>query len=134
MAGRGPDDEQAVGSESFDVATGVLPSTSPGPNADRSMKSAPRGERASDVEVTKVTQHGFWIFIGEREVHVSFGNFPWFEDASIREIAAVEQLSPRHLYWPELDVDLLVDSLDHPDRYPLVSWVHRADGGQRDAE
>jgi len=27
MAGSGPDDEQATGSESFDVATGVLPET-----------------------------------------------------------------------------------------------------------
>ena len=98
------------------------------------MTSAPRGESASDVEVTNVTQHGFCIFIGEREVFASFRDFPWFEDASIMEIATVELLSPRHLYWPELDVDLSVDSLDRPDRYPLVSRVHRAHGGRRDVE
>jgi hypothetical protein len=31
--------------------------------------------------------------------------------------------SPHHLYWPDLDIDLAVDSLDHPERYPLVSRV-----------
>ncbi len=75
----------------------------------------------SDVEVTNVSQHGFRIFIGAREVFASFAEFPWFEQASIRELTTVELPSPHHLYWPELDVDLAVDSLDHPDRYPLVS-------------
>ena len=83
-----------------------------------------RGQGTSNVEVTNVSGHGFWIFVGEREVYASFRDFPWFEDASIREITTVELLSPRHLYWPALDVDLAVDSLDHPDRYPLVSRGH----------
>jgi hypothetical protein len=25
------------------------------------------------------------------------------------------------LYWPDLDIDLAVDSLTHPQRYPLIS-------------
>ena len=85
------------------------------------MKSAPRGTNTSDVEVTNVSQHGFWIFIRDREVFASFAEFPWFEQASIRELTTVELPSPHHLYWPELDIDLAVDSLDHPNRYPLVS-------------
>ncbi len=28
---------------------------------------------------------------------------------------------PGHLYWPQLDVDLAVESVEHPQRYPLVS-------------
>ena len=75
----------------------------------------------SAVEVTNVSQHGFWIFIGDREVFASFPDFPWFEQATTRELTTVELPSPHHLYWPELDIDLAVDSLDHPDRYPLVS-------------
>ena len=89
------------------------------------MRSVQRGKSTSGVEVTNVTQHGFWIFIGDREVYASFRDFPWFEDATIREITAVELPSPHHVYWPKLDVDLAVDSLDHPDRYPLVSRHHR---------
>lgn len=88
------------------------------------MKSAPHGTNTSDVEVTKVSRHGFWIFIGDREVFASFAEFPWFEHASIRELTTVELPSPHHLHWPELDIDLAVDSLFHPHLYPLVSLAH----------
>ena len=73
------------------------------------------------VEVTNVSRHGFWLLIGESERFVSFEAFPWFWEASIAELTNVELPSPHHLYWPDLDVDLAVDSLDHPDHYPLLS-------------
>ena len=89
------------------------------------MKSAPPGKSTSAVEVTNVSVHGFWILIHDREIFVSFKDFPWFEEASIQELVAVDLPSPHHLYWPALDIDLTVDSLDHPERYPLVSRRHR---------
>ena len=46
------------------------------------MKSAALGTSTSPVEVTNVSTHGFWIFVGERELFVSFRDFPWFKDAS----------------------------------------------------
>ena len=85
------------------------------------MKSAMPGRSTSQVEVTNVSPHGFWLFVGERELFVSFEDFPWFKDASIRQISHVELPSAHHLYWPDLDIDLAVDSLTHPERYPLVS-------------
>jgi hypothetical protein len=33
----------------------------------------------------------------------------------------VELPSDHHLYWPDLDVDLAVESLTHPERFPLIS-------------
>ena len=33
----------------------------------------------------------------------------------------VELPHPHHLYWPDLDVDLAVESIEHPERFPLVS-------------
>src|SRR5438477_10393026 len=85
------------------------------------MKSATPGPGTSEVEVTNVSPHGFWLFVGERGLFVAFRDFPWFKDASIREIVNVELPSAHHLYWPELDVDLAVESIEHPERYPLVS-------------
>jgi hypothetical protein len=73
------------------------------------------------VEVTNVSPHGFWLLIEERERFVPFEDFPWFRDATIAELTNVERPSSHHLYWPKLDIDLAVDSLDHPARYPLVS-------------
>jgi Protein of unknown function (DUF2442) len=85
------------------------------------MKSAPPGSNTSPAEVTNVSPHGFWLFVGEREMFVPFDQFPWFREASVREIANVQLPSPHHLYWPDLDIDLAVESIEHPEKYPLVS-------------
>ena len=85
------------------------------------MKSAQRGRNTSAVEVTNISPHGFWLLIGEKERFVSFKAFPWFREATIAALTRVELPSAHHVYWPELDIDLAVESLDHPERYPLVS-------------
>lgn len=87
------------------------------------MPSATLGRNTSPAEVTNVSPHGFWLFVGERELFVAFELFPWFRDASIRAITNVELPSPHHLYWPDLDVDLAVESIEHPEKYPLISQV-----------
>ena len=85
------------------------------------MTSGRLGTSTSAVEVTNVSSHGFWLLIGETERFVPFKEFPWFKDARISELINVELPSPHHLYWPELDVDLAVESIEHPERFPLVS-------------
>ncbi|SRR6266540_1868758 len=85
------------------------------------MKSAALGRSISPAEVTNVSPHGFWLFIGERELFVPFKEFPWFRDASVRQISNVQFPSAHHLYWPDLDIDLAVESIEHPEKYPLVS-------------
>jgi hypothetical protein len=85
------------------------------------MKSVAPGPDTFPVEVTNVSPHGFWLFVDERELFVAFKAFPWFKEASIQAITHVELPSPHHLYWPELDVDLAVESIEHPEKYPLVS-------------
>ncbi|MEW5874006.1 MAG: DUF2442 domain-containing protein [Candidatus Zixiibacteriota bacterium] len=50
-----------------------------------------------------------------------FKEFPWFSDASIRQSTTVERPSPHDLYWPDLDIDLAVESIEQPDKYPLAS-------------
>jgi hypothetical protein len=87
------------------------------------MRSLRRGRPTSEIEVTNVSSHGFWLLLGSREIFVPFDEFPWFRDASIRQLTDVELQSCEHLYWPLLDVDLSVESLEHPERYPLVSRV-----------
>ena len=89
------------------------------------MKPGKRGRRTSAVEVTNVSRRGFWLLLGSKETFVAFKEFPWFRDASIAAITTVERPSANHLYWPELDIDLAVDSLEHPERYPLVSKTPR---------
>ena len=87
------------------------------------MRSAQRGKRTSAVEVTNVSPHGLWLLLGERELFLPFDKFPWFRDASIAKLIRVQLSSSHYLYWPGLDVDLAVESIEHPERFPLVSKV-----------
>ena len=70
-----------------------------------------------------MSRRGFWLSLEGRELFVSFTEFPWFRDASVGQILAVEQPGTGHLHWPLLDIDLAVESIKHPARYPLVSRV-----------
>lgn len=77
------------------------------------------GTSTSGAEVTNISGHGFWVLLGEREVFLPFDEFPWFRDAPVSSILHLEVHGPEHLHWPDLDVDLSVDSIEHPERYPL---------------
>jgi hypothetical protein len=85
------------------------------------MKSAKLGKNISEVEVTNISTHGFWLLIGNEELFLSFEKFPWFRDVPIGELLKVELPQPFHLYWPDLDIDVAVESIRHPEQYPLVS-------------
>lgn len=88
-------------------------------------KSAKRGTPTSKVEVANISQHGFWLLVAETEHFVSFKDFPWFRSATIDQVLNVELPSSHHLYWPDLDIDLAVESLTHPEKYPLISSTRR---------
>ena len=89
------------------------------------MSSAALGRNIFPVEVTNVSAHGFWLFVGTRELFVSFVQFPWFRDAAIGAITNVQLPSPHHLYWPDLDIDLALESIEYPEKYPLMSRAQR---------
>ena len=71
------------------------------------MRSAKPGKRTSVVEVANISKHGFWLLIDNKERFVPFKEFPFFTDAAVGELLNVELASPRHLSWPDLDVDLI---------------------------
>jgi hypothetical protein len=87
------------------------------------MRSAALGRRTLAPEVTNVSRVGFWLLLDGQEVFASFDDFPWFADATIQQLTDVRRPSPHHLHWPALDVDLAVESLTQPERYPMVSRV-----------
>ena len=85
------------------------------------MSSVAPGTITSDVEVTNVSTHGFWLLLPQGEHFLPFAEFPWFRDAPIGKLLNVTRPAPHHLYWPDLDIDLAVDSILDPRRFPLVS-------------
>ena len=86
-----------------------------------SRKSEQRGQGTSVVEVTNVSKHGFWLILDGTERFLALELFPWFREATIGQITDVELVTPGHLRWPSMDIDLALDSIDRPDEYPLVS-------------
>ena len=85
------------------------------------MKSVPRGDDTSKVEVSGISPHGIWLYLGDCEAFLPFTEFPWFREATIADVLHVERPQSHHLYWPALDVDLAVESILDPGKFPLIS-------------
>jgi hypothetical protein len=95
------------------------------------MRSAPRGDATSRVEVSGISPHGIWLFLRDREAFLPFEEFPWFREASVSGVLHVERPTPDHLYWPDLDIDLSVESILNPNRFPLISRERPARSAKR---
>jgi hypothetical protein len=79
------------------------------------------GSYTSACEVTNISRHGLWLWLGNRELFLSFADFPWFAEAPVAKILKVDRPAEDHLYWPDLDVDLSISSIEDPERFPLKS-------------
>jgi hypothetical protein len=92
------------------------------------MTSSTLGAGTFQVEVTNIDSFGFWLLVHDREYFLPYEDFPWFRKARIEEILNVELLHGDHLHWPSLDVDLCLESLAHPEDFPLRFDGNTVDG------
>lgn len=83
------------------------------------MSSLSHGKNTSTVEVTNISSHGVWLLSHDKELFMPYDDFPWFKEQPIKVIINVEEQSPGHFYWPDIDVDLSEESIEHPERFPL---------------
>lgn len=82
------------------------------------MKSLKNGKDIS-VQVENISSFGVWMFANGKEYFLSYRDYPYFKDQGIKSIQNVKLLHGFHLYWPDLDVDLEIDNLENPSKYPL---------------
>ena len=89
------------------------------------MKSSAAGtstsRNAPDVEILSVSHHGIWLNALGQEHLLRYDDHPWFSGVPVSQIFNVRLLHGTHLWWPDCDVDLHIDSLSHPERFPLTS-------------
>ena len=85
------------------------------------MRSSLLGKDTSHAEVLDISRLGVWLFARGREFFLPFEDYPWFKKARVSAVYNVKLQHRKHLYWPDLDVDLDLDSLLFPEQYPLVS-------------
>lgn len=78
------------------------------------------GKRILNPEVMSISPFGVWLYVHEREYFLPFEKYPWFQSAPVDSVYHLELLHQNHLHWPDLDVDLELESLDSPEKYPLV--------------
>ncbi len=83
------------------------------------MSSLAHGNNISAVEVTNISAHGIWLLTHDVELFISYDDFPWFKDQKVKSIINIEEPSAGHFYWPELDIDLTKEIIEHPERFPL---------------
>ena len=77
------------------------------------------GKIISETEITHISSHGIWLFTSGHELFMSYEDFPWFKDAPVSKIINVQEVSPGHFFWPDLDVDLGIETIEHPEKFPL---------------
>ena len=87
------------------------------------MKSFKHGKNTL-VSIENITPFGIWLFVKDKEYFLGYNEYPYFKDQTLRSIQNIQLLLDYHLYWPELDVDLEIDNLEHPEKYPLKSNRH----------
>ena len=73
------------------------------------------------AQVTDIDSHGIWLLVNGKEHFLPYEDYPWFKDAKVSDILRVQSLHGMHLYWPALDVDLRLESLEKPEQYPLTA-------------
>jgi len=91
------------------------------------MNSSQPGKAISEVEVTNISAHGLWLYTHDTEHFLPYEQYPWFREKTVNQITNVEETSPGHYYWPDLDVDLSENILQNPDQFPLQAKVKKTD-------
>ena len=84
------------------------------------MKLKKNGKSTSKVEVQNISRFGIWLFVNDKEYFLSFELFPWFKNAKISDVQNVKLNNGHHLNWTSLDIDLELESLENPGRYPMI--------------
>jgi hypothetical protein len=94
------------------------------------MKSLKRGKSIL-VSIENITPFGIWLFVKDSEYFLSYQDYPYFKDKTLKSIQNVKLVHDYHLYWPDLDIDLEIDNLENPEKYPLKSRAFKSGHSNR---
>ena len=100
----------------------------------------------TSVKVSQITSDGFWLHLPKESYYISRAKYPWFKDATHREIQDVRLRPSRleheddcdgfvefgdKLRWEALDLDFGTNSFKNPEKfstkYMVVRGVPRPD-------
>ena len=77
-------------------------------------------DSSTSASVLMINAQGIMLSVLGNDYFLSYNRILWMKDAPIRSVLNVQMSGTEAIEWPDLDVDLEIDSLRHPERYPLV--------------
>ena len=72
------------------------------------------------IKFARHTDKGIMLSVKGNDYFISYNRIPWMKHACISDALEVRMSGKNAIEWPKLDVDLEIDSLKHPERYPLI--------------
>ena len=74
----------------------------------------------TSVSVLMINAQGIMISVEGQDFFLSYNRVPWMREAAVNDVMNVQMCGNEAVEWPDLDIDLEIDSLRHPERYPLL--------------
>lgn len=72
------------------------------------------------ASVLLINNQGILVSVYGQAYFLPYSRIPWMRDATVNDVMNVRMCGRNAIEWPALDVDLEIESLRHPERYPLV--------------
>ena len=74
----------------------------------------------TSVKVHAIVSNGITVEAFNNVYFLPYSKNPWFINASVSDVFNISPVGNIGIRWEALDVDLAIESLVHPEKYPLV--------------
>lgn len=74
----------------------------------------------TSASVLMINAQGILLSVLGNDYFLSYNRVPWLKDARISDVLNVRMNGRSAIEWETLGVDLEIESLKHPERYPLI--------------
>lgn len=74
----------------------------------------------TSVSVLMINAQGIMLSVQGNDFFISYNRMPWLKEARVSDVLNVRMSGRSAIEWEALGVDLEIESLKHPERYPLI--------------
>lgn len=75
----------------------------------------------NEAEVKMASPEGLYLSIEGRGYFAAFKDHPYLAELPLSQIFEVEYCGHGHIRWEAGDIDLHVDILENPEKYPIIT-------------
>lgn len=74
----------------------------------------------TSVSVLMINAQGIMLSVQGNDFFISYNRMPWLKEARVSDVLNVRMSGRSAIEWEALGVDIEIESLKHPERYPLI--------------